>query len=287
MISKIVKAGLRFYSVKDVNAILKENSPVLIAEKTIKVNGLKENVDYLKKDKHPDYFFTKNSMTKLIEPYKKSLNGMLAIRAMKEQEEPVESPKQEATTPEADYSKRLTNANTYKITHHASQRLKERFGISLVKQDTWFATMAPRLGYVGTQFGNTQEVWSNDEVTVITSPSEKTVITVLEPDMDVNVSNASYEDIDEKFAQAVHSMLLSENRSYWEDLAICFSQLGEFARAAAEAIEGTRNTKSTRGLEIMRETESNAVEQYKKLVYDLDSTICEHTERVKYIESKR
>lgn len=288
MITKIVRSGISFYSVKDVNKILKESSAVMIAEKAIKGNGLKNNDDYFKKDDHPDYYFTKESIDKMLNPFKKTLNGMLAIRAMKELTEEAEpAPVTPEVKPEKDYSKRLVNANSYNITYHASLRIKERFGIAQAKQSTWFASMAPRLGYIGTQFGNTQEVWGNDEVTVITSPTEKSVITVLNPDMDVNVSHSSYKDIDEQFEQAIHSMLLGENRSYWEELSACFTQLGEFAQAAAQAIDGTRNTRSPRGLEIMAETEKNAIDQYKKLAYDIDSTICEHAERIKYIESKR
>ena len=37
----------------------------------------------------------------------------------------------------------------------------------------------------------------------------------------------------------------------------------------------------------MADTEKTVIDQYRKLVYDLDSTINEHNERMKYIESKR
>ena len=101
------------------------------------------------------------------------------------------------------------------------------------------------------------------------------------------ISKESYEDIDEKFDQAIRSMELKENRSYWEDLSSCLSQFAKFANAAVESIDSTKNAKAARGLEIMADTEKTVVEQYRKLVYDLDSTISEHNERMKYIESKR
>lgn len=289
MLSKVVKSGIVFYSVADLNKILREPSPVMLAEKAIKANGLKEKDDFIKKGNKNDYYMTVGSLWKLTKPFKKKLNGMMAERALKELDVPKESPDKEPSKDDnkKDYSRRLTNANTYKISHHAQTRLRQRFNIPNNQQDNWFATMAPRLGYIGTQYGETQEVWGNDDVTIVTSPSEKTVVTVLEPDMEVHISNTSYEDIDEKFDQAIRSMELKENRGYWEDLSSCLSQFAKFANAAVESIDSTKNAKAARGLEIMADTEKTVIEQYRKLVYDLDSTISEHNERMKYIESKR
>ena len=92
MLSKLVKSGIVFYSVADLNKILREPSPVLLAEKAIKANGLKEKDDYIKKGNKADYYMTVGSLWKLTKPFKKKLNGMLAERALKELDIPMEAP---------------------------------------------------------------------------------------------------------------------------------------------------------------------------------------------------
>lgn len=302
MIHSIVKDEITFYSVDDLNKILKEPSSVMVADRTIKANSLKEGKDYIRPESS-DYYFTRKAMGKLCQPYEKKLNGMMAIRALKELsaesrgEEVEDAPmpvsykdkkQQTLDKPKPDYSKRLTNIGSYHITHHAEKRIYNRFDVPAgKKQNDWFTGIAPRLGYMGTQFGNTQEVWGNDEVTIITSPTEKSVITVLEPDMDVNVSDAHYDDIDREFAQAIHKLTLRENRSFWGALATQFQELQTFAGQSYASIEAGRTATNEVDLEAMDKQAQEIVESYHKITYDLESLIQDHVERLKYIESKR
>lgn len=305
MIHSIVKNEITFYSVDDLNKILKEPSSVMVADRTIKANSLKEGKDYIRPESS-DYYFTRKAMGRLCQPYEKKLNGMMAIRALKELSAesrgevvaeasaslpfvPYKDKKQQTLDkPKPDYSKRLTNISSYHITHHAEKRIYNRFDVPAgKKQNDWFTGIAPRLGYMGTQFGNTQEVWGNDEVTIITSPTEKSVITVLEPDMDVNVSDAHYDDIDMEFSQAIHKLSLRENRSYWGALATQFQELQNFAGQAYASIEAGRTATNEADLADMDKQAQEIVATYHKLTYDLESLIQDHVERLKYIESKR
>jgi len=290
MLTKVVQSGKSFYSMIELAKILKE-PPTMVSEKAIKANNLQNLKDYILRLGVTDYYFTINAMYKAVKPYSKKVEGMLAKRAIQESDD--EEPKTKKDEKEKnelvkDYSRRLTNASAYRITRHAEKRIFQRFGVQAgKKQEAWFKALAPRLGYVGTQFGSTQEIWGNDEATVITNPEDKNIITVLAPDMEVLVSHSEYTDIDDTFNKMIHSMELKENRSYWDDLAVALRQLGETAISAADNIDTTRNAKSERGLELMNGIAESAVSQYKQLVYETETVIDEHTERMKYIESKR
>lgn len=290
MLRKKTLKGIDFYSVDDLNKVLKEPSGTMLAEKAISANSYKSGRNYFR-DKDNAYYMKLPALEQIVKPFKKQLNGMVAMRLIKEAytaQEQVTPEPAEDKTPKKDYSRRLTNVNTYRITHHAATRINERCGIALGKpQEQWLANMAPRLGYMGTQFGGTHQVWGNDEVVIVVSPEDKTVITVMGPDMDITVSTSqTYDDLDHAFKQAVHSIELKENRTYWEEFANKLTELGEFCTAAAKAVNTSRKANSERGQAIMADNDRDITQQYKYLTYELSALIDEHTERLKYIEKK-
>lgn len=321
-VATISNDGIIFFSFADINKVLKEPSNVLLPEQTIHGSNLTEGYHYIRKDGNPNYYFTAKIMDQILKRFKKTLNGKLAIRLFKEAREaltpipsqdgelPQEAPETAPAATEAPKTKpklkkeedfivnnvkddnsprHLTNPERFGITHHAALRIKERFGKNRdSEQRAWWLQVAPKLRFIGTQAAHNYEVWGSDEAKVIVSQPDTAIITVLEPNMrTVVTNNPSYDDLKVSLNEAIASLQLKESRSFWEDLAIQFTVVAEFAQEAAASLERTRNGKSSASISIMHDTEEAVIEKYNEVTYQLDQLIDTHKGRVSYLEKKK
>ena len=281
--------GKQFYSADEVFKDVKDN-PGLIIAKGENSCGIKANKDYLLKGS--EYYITYDAANKLLKPYAKTLEGMIALRKLKEmatENKTTNGPKtsKSAKTFSKDYGKRLTGISQYKLGYHAKQRMKKRFGLHTDKEcETWFANLAPRLGFIGTEFGDDKEVWGNSEATFIVDPKDKMLITVMSPDMDINISKADFPDLDGKISEAIHKIVLATDRKYWEELAVKYKALADFSALASKAIDKTRKAKSVAGLCQIRDTVKSATYQYQELTFDINELNAYHNEALKYLKEK-
>ena len=285
--------GTLFYSAKDIFKDIKENPGIVIA-KGMKSYGIKENKDFIRKNSN--YYVTLDSANKLLNLYAKTLDGMIAIRRLKEEsfstskvDKISSSPKvsKPATEVPKDYGKRLVGISQYTISYHAKERIKSRFGMKTDKEcKDWFTGLAPRIGFIGSEFGSNREVWGTSEATLIIDPQDKVVVTALDPDMDVNISGHDFPELDSQIGEALRKIKLNEERNYWEKLGSQYKELGNFAKLASESIEKTRKAKSTSGLDQMRDTVKSITLQYQYLTFHINELNAYHVEAMKYLKSK-
>ena len=282
----VEEKGKTYYSATDLFKDFKDNPGIIIA-KGKKSYGIKEGTGFISKGS--EFYVDKSSAEKLISAYKGTLEGMIASRKLKE----ITSGKPEvkqgvpASDLNKDYGRRLTNISNIKLTFHAKQRITERYGLNTDSdRGRWLTNQLSRVGFLGQEFGTTNEIWGNDEATFVIDPSTHDIITVMEPSMEVNVGKPSFPELDAEIAKSIYHIKLAEERGYWEQLASQYARLAEFATLASKAIDKTRNAKSATGLSQISETVKQVNDQYRYLTWDIDMLNALHVEKMKYLDSK-
>lgn len=185
-----------------------------------------------------------------------------------------------------DYACHLSSPMTFGISNHAIERIKERCDLGDYKNEVDFIhNKMCNFGRVAIQEDGNQ-IWGDGKIFAIINLQTRAVITVLTEGMILQAAQTTdFPILRSQVEDAIDDIKLGETKEYWNKLADCLTQMGEFASSLGTKLNNsvTDEVKVKNGS--IDKIASEGTIEYSKRSYAIETLVNDHYEKQRFLDN--